>query len=427
MRELLIVDPTLKSYEGHSWNYDRAVFAAAWSRFDAVKLFADVRFSADVVDIPVFPAFNRIDLDALKSCANRVFSAVRPRSTGGIIGEAHATIAPGTPSTLVNLAKRLRAWDFSHGLERAVAMADPDAEHHLFVQHAFISELLAAERWLRAGRRAHFHVVLRYAPELVNVGFLADSDFAAMLARLADPDHGNTSLYTDSERLSQRYRDLSGRRVTTLPIPVPEAFRIAEGAPPSEDIVTLGFLGSSRVDKGFDQLPEIIGSLPARIHGRAAKALVQVTRSSADPRIRAAISRLQSLGAMAPAVEILDSPVPAETYYGWFSRATMVVLPYVARKYEASTSGILVEAILGGVPVVVRGNSWMGDQVVEARERYGLAVGEVFTNRQGLVDAVARVARDSGAYRAHVRRYRASFRAFHNPERLVRILGGEGR
>ena len=44
MRKLLIVDPTLESLEGHSYNYDRAIFGAAQSKFDEVVLYADLGF-----------------------------------------------------------------------------------------------------------------------------------------------------------------------------------------------------------------------------------------------------------------------------------------------------------------------------------------------------------------------------------------------
>lgn len=425
MRDLLIVDPTLKSYQGHSWNYDRAVYEAAHACFQNVKLFADVRFASEAADIPVAPVFNRIDLDRLKTLTNWVFGVLRPRATPSLAGEAHATVVPGTPSFLLNIAKWLRTWDFDRTLGRVVSKEGGDTSLHLLVQHAFISELITADRWLHRGSRVCFHVVLRYAPELVNVGFLPDAEFAALLGRIADPVFGNTRLYTDSERLSAQYRALSGRPVRTLPIPVPAALSLNErqGGPVSD--ITLAFLGSPRVDKGFDELPDLIGRLPGRIGNRRVKALVQVARSNPDQRVRTAIRRLQSLGNRAPEVELLDSPAPREIYYQWFARATMVVLPYLARKYEASTSGILVEAILSGVPVVVRGNSWMSDQVTEAWQRDALKIGEIFLGSDQVPACIERVARDANRYRADTMEYRKIFRGFHSPEMLVRILAGE--
>lgn len=429
MRDLLIVDPTLKSYEGHSWNYDRAVYEASAGFFSSVSLFADYRFDIKNADIPVQAVFNRIDLDRLKAWTNRFFHAIRSRGASGIATEAHATVAPGTWPILLRLAKQLRAFDFDRNLRRIVRAREGGRELHLFVQHAFISELLVARRWLRGAGRGgpRFHIVLRYAPELVNVGFMQDAAFATMLAELADERAGNARFYTDSDRLSRQYEALTGCRVTTLPIPVPASLHLAGADVPAPTVLTLGFLGSSRVDKGFDQLPEVIAALPGAFDGQPVRALVQVTHGTTDPRVRAAISRLGALGTShpsAPAVEMLESPAPMAEYYDWFRRASVIVLPYVARKYEASTSGILVESILAGVPVVVPAGSWMGDQVEEARTRHGLRIGETFASLDDLKDAIARVSREAAAYRADVRRYEPIFRAFHNPGRLAALLAG---
>jgi glycosyltransferase involved in cell wall biosynthesis len=429
MRYLLIVDPSLKSYEGHSWNYDRAVYEASAGFFSSVELFADYRFDIKNADIPVQAVFNHIDLDRLKGWTNRFFHTIRPRGVSGIAAEAHATVAPGTWPILLRLVKHLRAFDFGHNIRRIVRSREGGRELHLFVQHAHISELLVAHRWLRSVGRSgpRFHIVLRYAPELVNVGFMQDAAFAKMLSELADKKAGNARFYTDSDRLSRQYEALTGCHVTTLPIPVPASLHLAGEVLTDPGQLTLGFLGSSRVDKGFDQLPEVIAALPGTLDGQPVRALVQVTRGTPDPRVQAAISRLCALSTShpsAPAVEMLESPAPMAEYYNWFRRVCVNVLPYVSRKYEASTSGILVESILSGVPVVVPAGSWMGDQVDEARNLHGLRIGETFGANNDLKDAIFRVAREAPLYRAHVRSYEPIFRAFHNPKRLAAILAG---
>src|SRR5690242_497647 len=99
--------------------------------------------------------------------------------------------------------------------------------------------------------------------------------------------------------------------------------------------------------------------------------MVQVTRDSADPRIRECVAELEALARRLPAgrLELLDSPVPMDTYYGWFERSGIVALPYLSKKYNASTSGIFVEAVCFGVPVAVPAESWMADEVEAARRQ----------------------------------------------------------
>lgn len=429
MSTLLIVDPTLKSFEGHSYNYDHAVYRAAQEVFGSVAVYADCRFDPAQADIPIVPTFNRIDFDSAKALANKFFTRLgRPTTPrNSVVEEAHATVAPGTWPWLLNFAKWLRARDFEHHMYRLLQRDYRNTPVDLFVQHAFISELFVVRRWLR--RRlfpnSRFHVVMRYAPELVNAGYMSDSAFAAMLREIADPRRGNCRLYSDSERLSVMFSSLVGTEVITLPIPIPPELG-GEEFPPAPPVFTLGFLGSPRIDKGFAELPSLLGQLPAKVGDDPLHVLIQATLTSADPRVIRTIEALRHLqrhdGTDPPRVELLASPAPSDVYYGWFRRASVIVLPYVARKYQASTSGILVEAILSGVPVLVPTDSWMADQVEVARQRYRYRIGEVFDGTDELRAAISKLHRELPSYRADTGRYRSTFQSFHNPRYCVELL-----
>jgi len=408
MRKLLIVDPSLQSLEGHSYNYDLAIYQAARAHFDEVVLYADRAFRDPSRAIGHYrPVLNRLRIDRLKKSVNSLFHFFGRRKKGEATA-AHSTIVPGVPSWMVGLAKWLRARDLAaslQGILREHAAAD---ELHIFIQHAHLSELQLAGRWRN---QARLHLVLRYSPELVNNGQMSEARFSALLARLAPSAH----LYTDSERLSAQYRAAGAKKVSTLPVPIvlPES-----SAPPQRDMTRVAFLGSSRVEKGYCELPRLIEELP-----RELGATVQVTVDSADPRIRETTRELEVLARRLPPgrLELLESPVPIGIYYGWVQRAGIVALPYLSKKYNASTSGILVEALCFGVPVICPADSWMADVVAEAA-REGLRIGEIVASLDEIPDAAARIAASIPQYRESVRRFAVNWRRRHNPDECVKLL-----
>src|SRR5436309_16110817 len=132
--------------------------------------------------------------------------------------------------------------------------------------------------------------------------------------------------------------------------------------------------------------------------------MIQTTPDSADPRVREALRELNALAARLPAgsLELLESPVPIETYYSWLGRAGIMALPYLSQKYNASTSGIFVEALCFGVPVVCPAESWMADIVAEAKATKGLIIGEVVRSLDEIPGAVENIAAALPEYRSAV-------------------------
>jgi glycosyltransferase involved in cell wall biosynthesis len=414
MRKLLIVDPSLQSLEGHSYNYDLAIYQAAGRRFDEVVVYADRQFRDASGRMRHCRAIlNRLRVDHFKRLVNSVFHRWNRKPAAG--DAAHSTVVPGVWSWTIRFAKWLRAIDLQMSLHAIIREHGPGDELHVFIQHAHLSELQLAGRW---NENAHLHLVLRYSPDLVNNGQLPAESFRSMLCSLGPLVH----LYTDSGRLSAEYGALGARGVTTLPVPIllPESIAPAEGS-----MIKLAFLGSPRVEKGFCELPRLIERLPRESNGRTIGAMVQVNADSADPRIREAAQSLANAASRLPpgTVELLPSPAPADTYYGWMARAGIVALPYLSKKYNASTSGIFVEALCFGVPVICPAESWMADVVDEAQQQR-LRIGEVVATMDEIPAAAARIAGALPEYRDAVRRFAAQWRRIHNPEECVRRLLG---
>lgn len=121
--------------------------------------------------------------------------------------------------------------------------------------------------------------------------------------------------------------------------------------------------------------------------------------------------------------EILPASQDAADYLGNFQRCGVVLLPYEAKPYETLCSGVFVEALSCGKPVVVPGRTLMAQQLAA-----GLAAGTIFEHPtvESVVTAVRHALEQSedlaaaaGAVSARVRTENSSTRYV---ERMIALI-----
>ncbi len=438
-QRLLIVDPTLISYEGHSYNYDIAVATAACECGVHVEIYADRRFrhSGDVCQ--VHSCLNMISMDRLKNFANAIFSTLRKKTPNNTRqnNAANATVVASVPQWVVNLGKRLRAFDFSVSLRRLLrsAAVPQGCDLHVLVQHVSMGDLVGFESVLRRcipswSGIITFHLVLRYEPAIICFGYESLDRFMVRLKRLADYA-GNSGLrvcyYTDSQALSVAYaKILSELRFATLPIPT--LTRISCGAmrlSSTAGVLRLAMLGSSRMEKGFGHVQDILESLPFRIGEYEIELRVQVNRDTSDPRVLAITSWLDSYVEHRqpdrPKLTLLTGPAPHDEYFSWFKDTDILLAPYVSTKYTASTSGVFVEALYFGIPTVAMRGTWIASKIEDARNN-GLKIGEIADDLGAVCDMAKVISRDLERYRSDVYLYLDDWHSFNTPANFVSIL-----
>ncbi|MCB1213816.1 MAG: hypothetical protein KDK40_05885, partial [Chlamydiia bacterium] len=59
---------------------------------------------------------------------------------------------------------------------------------------------------------------------------------------------------------------------------------------------------------------------------------------------------------------IFSSKLSREDYYKWIARGDLAIFPYQQEYYDYYTSGIFIEAVTAGVPVLVQERTWLGRQ-----------------------------------------------------------------
>jgi len=166
--------------------------------------------------------------------------------------------------------------------------------------------------------------------------------------------------YTDAEPLTVQYRRL-GAPFRTLPIP--HTHPIVHDAPRAEGPAHVVYVGDARAEKGYQYLPRLVGDL---WHDYVAAGRAIFTAQSnfniklGDPQ--SVVARAQLEAFPRDRVRLIYEPLSAGAYAELLHSGTVVVLPYDRRQYIARSSGILVEALCAGIPVVVPSGTWLAQQ-----------------------------------------------------------------
>jgi glycosyltransferase involved in cell wall biosynthesis len=167
---------------------------------------------------------------------------------------------------------------------------------------------------------------------------------------------------TDSAMLVDEFHRLTNLSIHVVPIPHIDLIQSASNLSRSpSSFVRMVSLGSARVAKGFDILAKAIQLLHSRGELDNIKLDLHCYHSVGDEVISSAVGLLKDLNH--PNINLIDRVVNETEYYQMLADADVVLIPYVQSIYLSNTSGIFVEAVAAGKPVVVTEGTWMSAQL----------------------------------------------------------------
>jgi hypothetical protein len=259
--------------------------------------------------------------------------------------------------------------------------------------------------------------------------FRSGIDLRRRLQRLCRQARPSVFFYTDTGLLTESYRDFTGCQEQFVTLPVPpiqeksgETNSVRRQHHP-ERTLRLGYMGGPRLDKGFDLLPWLYKRLPAQLAGRAIRLIIQtgpVTDADAELVVRSLTAF--SFDPERPELEFFESPDSAR-YCDIFAGLDVVFLLYAGYRYRFSSSGIFVEAVQYGKPVLTFTGSWAAG-LVDTAAKSGLSIGLSINKLAEAPAAMERIAGDIAGYQKDMETFRKCWLPEQNIRRVARSIAG---
>lgn len=186
-----------------------------------------------------------------------------------------------------------------------------------------------------------------------------------------------------------------------------------EGPAPFRHVL---FAGAAREDKGFSHVVALIERLAAT--GAALPVTLQTSTEAHDRRdaeTRAALGRLAAI--RYPPLRLFPETLERDAYLGLF-RGAICLQPYDPREFADRVSGVTLDALQGGAPVVTVPGTWIARVV----ERFGAGAVAASPAPEHLLDVLERVRADHARYQERALRAGQALRSEHDGRHLLEAL-----
>jgi glycosyltransferase involved in cell wall biosynthesis len=205
-------------------------------------------------------------------------------------------------------------------------------------------------------------------------------------------------------------------RTEIVPYPITPVESASGGVP--ETFRHILVAGGARPDKGFSAVVDFVSHLAGT--GRDLPVVVQASPDHYgryDTATAADLVRLQSIGY--PALRVCRETLDSSEYIEGF-RGAICLQPYRREDFADRISGVTLDALSSGCPVVATAGTWMAR--ILHRFDAGLAVGDLSPG--SLLAAVEGIRSEYGRFRENAARAGKTLQEENNARHLLSILSG---
>ena len=403
---LLVVDQSLKGFVGHHYEYSRSVIAAADAMGIEPMLACHEEFSG--VDLAGAPIVGRFAEDwaaanrsILRGVARDVLSRLPQTFRHLLLGMVRRKASPSSAALDMR---------FAHRLLEILSTTGLGPGDHVFIHTVGEAEFLGLIEVLAESPAPTplLHVVLRY--DGTSACREAFSKLPLVPARLR--------FWTDTEALAAQYRDLGCPEIGVLPIPhgldaLPVRTR------PAERILTLAYLGEARGDKGFHLLPGLVEALADDYlaTGRV-RFLIQANYGFSREEALMAQAKVRLARFPDSWVHLIEAPLDVAAFAQALLSTDLLLLPYDPDTYRRRSSGLLVQAMVAGIPTVVPAGTWLAAEAPEG------ACAE-FADSASLIDTVRRALDNYDELAPTAVKATVETRHKHDVDTMIRLILGK--
>lgn len=215
----------------------------------------------------------------------------------------------------------------------------------------------------------------------------AKASKAATLAKVAMAQP-NLEIMCATASTTSFFKEL-GFRSTTVSYP---RARVDSSPQSVQAFHHLLFAGAARLDKGFEHIANLVEDLAhTQAHWPIWVQASSTHQTRHEPAILSQITRLRDSGYAN--LVLMENTLTPTDYQAMFSGA-ISIQPYSASDFEDRVSGVTLDALSAGCPVVVTANTWLGRVVM--KHNAGVATSDL--SPLGLKKAVEEVLQDYAGY-----------------------------
>ena len=121
------------------------------------------------------------------------------------------------------------------------------------------------------------------------------------------------------------------------------------------------------------------------------------------------------------ALEVITRHLNTESYHRWLSSADLGLFLYDPKRYEARCSGVLLELLARGVPVIVPDDCWLASQVRLAGGHR--SIGFIYQDRSEIPDLMRQFANRRPEIQTRAMAYSETIRERHLGRNSLLAMG----
>jgi len=384
MPNFLLIDHGLAEVGGHNYQYAVDILTAAQER-GYQPVVALRRQFPKTVQVPptwrVFPVF--------RFGPKHQYSAGmdgKSRSAIGLDGRWLDPASAAWTSRILDVARcadrRRRLQDFESACAAVFSQIGFHAEDVAMLSTITDFDLLGLVRFLKANPHSglldwhvqmHFDIFAGREPDHACQTAKRDLLRGQLSNALAQIPAHRLHFYCTTDELCRQYNRLEVGTFQTLPYPARLAShhtRAPRQAAPRPLRVALA--GGTRREKGKRQLSQLIQSLwDEFLTGGQVQLWLQLNPEALRRQLaKEAVAATHVTGNVceetdAPIVAV-KHPLPSGDYDELIRRSDVGLFIYDSQRYQSRCSGVLVEMLSAGVPVIVPAGCWLSEQIADA-------------------------------------------------------------
>jgi hypothetical protein len=368
MSRFILIDHSLKGVGGHHFEYALHVLTAARRAGFRTILAAHRRFRPGDGMLPeceVHPIFRFTTYGA-----DTLFHSGRARDGGGFVRRG-VDLLKGV-SRRFSRAARVRS--FCSGLRHLFGRVHVEAGDHVFVPTLSELDLLGLARFLSEGTtpldlqwhlQFHYNIFDGREPDFIHQADRLQAMRAVFGQAWPELSRRRVRFYNTTPQLTAQYDRLGLAKFETLPYPVNPAFHLPRELKKKSGPLRVTIAGAIRAEKGAADLADVLrqGWNDLFLPGKA-----QLVVQSNKAWFRLPLPE-DVAGACEPVVYV-PHPLEPAAYVELLRQADVGLLLYDSDRYYSRCSGVLVELLSLGVPVIVTAGCWMADQITPSIHRH---------------------------------------------------------